>query len=61
MLLKKGDNNDNVKLLQEKLGIKTYHTLSEQETAKLEKSVHDLYKKYDKFFTTGLIDSIKKA
>lgn len=48
-------------LEQEKLGIKTYHTLSEQETAKLEKSVHDLYKKYDKFFSTGLIDSIKKA
>lgn len=46
---------------QEKLGIKTYHTLSNQEAAKLEKSVDGLYKKYDKFFSTGLIDSIKKA
>jgi len=46
---------------QEKLGIKTYHTLSNQETAKLEKSVDGLYEKYSKFFSTGLIDSIKKA
>lgn len=46
---------------QEKLGIKTYYTLDANETAKLEKSTHDLYKKYAKFFTTGLIDSIKKA
>jgi len=46
---------------QEKLGIKTYHKLSTEESAKLEKSVDGLYKKYNTFFSTGLIDSIKKA
>jgi TRAP-type C4-dicarboxylate transport system substrate-binding protein len=46
---------------QEKLGIKTYYTLSAEESAKLEKSVDGLYKKYSTFFSTGLIDSIKKS
>ena len=46
---------------QEKLGIKSYHELSTEESKKLEQSVEGLYKKYDKFFSTGLIESILKA
>jgi len=46
---------------QEKLGIKSYHELSTEESKKLEQSVEGLYKKYDKFFSTGLIESILKS
>jgi len=43
---------------QEKLGIKSYHNLEDAEIKKLEKSVSSVYKKYKKFFSTGLVDSI---
>jgi TRAP-type C4-dicarboxylate transport system substrate-binding protein len=46
---------------QEKLGIKSYHELSTEESKKLEQSVEGLYKKYNKFFSTGLVESILKA
>lgn len=46
---------------QEKLGIKTFYDLPKEEVQKLKDSVGEVYKKYTKFFTPGLVDSILKS
>lgn len=46
---------------QEKLGIQTFYNLPKEEVQKLKDSVGDVYKKYTKFFTPGLVDSILKS
>ena len=44
-----------------KLGIKSYNNFPKDEADKLRTSLEPLYKKYTKFFSTGLIDSIQKS
>jgi TRAP-type C4-dicarboxylate transport system substrate-binding protein len=46
---------------QAKLGIKSLTKLSPEEQSKLENTVIPVYEKYNSFFTTGLIESIKNA
>jgi len=44
-----------------KLGITSYNDFPEEESDKLRESLGQLYKKYTKFFSTGLIDSIQNS
>lgn len=44
-----------------KLGIKSFNNFPRDEADKLRTSLEPLYKKYTKFFSTGLIDSIQKS
>jgi TRAP-type C4-dicarboxylate transport system substrate-binding protein len=58
------EDNENISSSQseqEKLGISSFNNFPEEEAEKLRKSLEPLYKKYNTFFSPGLIDSIKNS